>query len=46
MQAHKKKKSTKIMKIKMFITLNKAKPDVENIRDLNLGHTIDPCYAA
>jgi hypothetical protein len=30
-------KSTKIMKMKMFATLDKAKPDTENIRGLNFG---------
>jgi hypothetical protein len=28
------------MKMKMFITLDKAKPDIENIRDLNLAAVI------
>jgi hypothetical protein len=32
-----KQKSSKIMKMKMFATLAKAKPDTENIRSLNLA---------
>jgi hypothetical protein len=28
------------MKMKMFVTLDKAKPDIENIRDLNLAAVI------
>jgi hypothetical protein len=32
-----KQKSSKIMKIKMFATLDKAKPDTQNIRGLNLA---------
>jgi hypothetical protein len=30
-------KSSKIMKIKMFVTMDKARPDTENIRGLNLA---------
>jgi hypothetical protein len=30
-------KSTEIMKMQMFATLDKAKPDTENIRGLNLA---------
>jgi hypothetical protein len=32
-----KQKSSKIMKMKMFATVDKAKPDTENIRGLNLA---------
>jgi hypothetical protein len=32
-----KQKSSKIMKMKMFATLDKAKPGTENIRGLNFG---------
>jgi hypothetical protein len=32
-----KQKSYKIMKIQMFAILDKAKPDTENIRGLNLA---------
>jgi hypothetical protein len=32
-----KQKSSKIMKMQLFATLDKAKPDTENIRGLNLA---------
>jgi hypothetical protein len=32
-----KQKSSKIMKMKMFVTLDKARPHIENIRGLNLA---------
>jgi hypothetical protein len=32
-----KQKSSNFMKMKMFATLDKAKPDTENIRGLNLA---------
>jgi hypothetical protein len=32
-----KQKSSKIIKMKMFATLDKEKPDTENIRGLNLA---------
>jgi hypothetical protein len=32
-----KQKSSKIIKMRMFATLDKAKPDTENIRGLNLA---------
>jgi hypothetical protein len=32
-----KQKSSKIMKMKLFATLDKAKPDTENTRSLNLA---------
>jgi hypothetical protein len=35
--ADNKQKSSKIMKMKMFATLGKAKPDTDNIRGLNLA---------
>jgi hypothetical protein len=31
-----KQKASKIMKMKMFVALDKARPDTENIRGLNL----------
>jgi hypothetical protein len=37
MHAGNKQKSSKIIKMKMFATLDKARPDTENIRGLNLA---------
>jgi hypothetical protein len=39
-----KQKSSKIMKMRMFATLDKAKPDTENIRGLNLAAVMWMAY--